>query len=86
MEAGKHEGAVSAETQALVDKWLAWDKNETTRQEILALVAKGDDKALKRALEKRIAFGTAGLRGRMAAGFSMMNEVTILQASQGLCR
>lgn len=30
----------------------------------------------------RIAFGTAGLRGRMEAGFSGMNDLTVIQASQ----
>lgn len=34
---------------------------------------------------KRIEFGTAGLRGRMAAGFSCMNDLIVIQASQGLC-
>lgn len=31
-----------------------------------------------------IAFGTAGLRSRMQAGFSRLNSLTIIQASQGL--
>ncbi|ANB14795.1 phosphoribomutase PRM15 [Sugiyamaella lignohabitans] len=31
-----------------------------------------------------IQFGTAGLRGRMEAGFDRMNDLTVLQASQGL--
>ena len=29
-------------------------------------------------------FGTAGLRARMGAGNSMMNDLTIIQATQGL--
>ncbi|EAU33465.1 conserved hypothetical protein [Aspergillus terreus NIH2624] len=33
-----------------------------------------------------IQFGTAGLRGRMAAGFSCMNSLTVIQASQGLAK
>ena len=28
-------------------------------------------------------FGTAGLRSRMGAGYSMMNDLTIIQTSQG---
>lgn len=39
---------------------------------------------LERRLRTRIAFGTAGLRSKMEAGFSRLNDVTILQASQGL--
>ena len=79
-------GHLSSATQALVDKWLAWDKNETTRKEVIELVAKNDESTLSKALSKRIAFGTAGLRGRMCAGFAFMNEVTVIQAAQGLCR
>lgn len=33
-----------------------------------------------------IQFGTAGLRGRMAAGFTCMNSLTVIQASQGLAK
>ncbi|PGH01442.1 phosphoglucomutase [Blastomyces parvus] len=33
-----------------------------------------------------IEFGTAGLRGRMQAGFSSMNALTVIQASQGLAK
>jgi phosphoglucomutase/phosphopentomutase len=30
-------------------------------------------------------FGTAGLRSEMGAGFSRMNDLTVIQTSQGLC-
>lgn len=30
--------------------------------------------------------GTAGLRGKMGPGFNRMNDVTVQQTSQGLCR
>ena len=32
---------------------------------------------------KRMEFGTAGLRSRMGAGYSMMNDLTIIQTGQG---
>lgn len=32
----------------------------------------------------RLEFGTAGLRGRMGAGFACMNDVVVIQAAQGL--
>jgi phosphomannomutase len=35
---------------------------------------------------KRIAFGTAGLRSRMAAGNACMNDLIIIQTTQGLCK
>jgi phosphoglucomutase/phosphopentomutase len=34
----------------------------------------------------RIHFGTAGLRSKMGAGFALMNELTVIQATQGLIR
>ncbi|KAF7359446.1 hypothetical protein MSAN_01287300 [Mycena sanguinolenta] len=37
-------------------------------------------------MRTRIEFGTAGLRARMAAGWSCMNDLIVIQASQGLCQ
>ncbi|KAL7331662.1 hypothetical protein PS15p_203826 [Mucor circinelloides] len=69
---------------ALVEKWLAVDKNEETRNEIIALQKANNVQELEKRLSTRIEFGTAGLRARMEAGFSRMNDLTVLQASQGL--
>lgn len=71
--------------QELCDKWLEWDKNPSTRAEIQALLDSGNNAELEKRMLPRIAFGTAGLRGRMEAGFSGMNDLTVIQASQGLC-
>ena len=46
------------------------------------LVTDGNVGELEKRFLSRIAFGTAGLRGRMTAGFSMMNDVVIIQTSQ----
>jgi phosphoglucomutase len=70
--------------QTLVEEWLRLDQDATTRSEIQKLVAENNATELRLRLEKRIAFGTAGLRGRMEAGFSRMNSLTVIQASQGL--
>lgn len=70
--------------QALVDGWLRLDQDASTRAEIQKLVAENNTIELRLRLQKRIAFGTAGLRGRMEAGFSRMNSLTVIQASQGL--
>jgi phosphomannomutase len=32
---------------------------------------------------QRMEFGTAGLRSKMGAGYSMMNDLTIIQTGQG---
>ncbi|THY61980.1 hypothetical protein D6C99_01058 [Aureobasidium pullulans] len=70
--------------QILVKEWLRLDQDESTRSEIERLVAENNTVELQSRLQKRIAFGTAGLRGRMEAGFSRMNSLTVIQASQGL--
>ncbi|KAI5790662.1 phosphoglucomutase-like protein [Peziza echinospora] len=64
--------------------WLEVDKNETTRAEIQSLIDAKDYAELTNRLDERIVFGTAGLRAKMQAGFSCMNDVTVIQASQGL--
>ncbi|KAG9514698.1 phosphoglucomutase-2, partial [Aureobasidium melanogenum] len=70
--------------QTLVAEWLRLDQDVSTRSEMQKLVAENNTSELKLRLQKRIAFGTAGLRGRMEAGFSRMNSLTVIQASQGL--
>jgi len=72
--------------EELTQQWLKWDKNPETRAEVEALVAKGaeGEAELKKIMCKRIAFGTAGLRGPMRAGFACMNNLIVQQASQGL--
>lgn len=37
-------------------------------------------------LLSRLSFGTAGIRGKMGPGYSRMNELVIIQTSQGLAR
>ncbi|KAL5011630.1 hypothetical protein ScPMuIL_010181 [Solemya velum] len=67
-------------------EWFAWDKNEKNVQEIKDLVQEGNISELQKRLLHRMEFGTAGLRTRMGAGFSMMNDLTIIQTSQGLAK
>lgn len=35
---------------------------------------------------RRLKFGTAGLRGHMGCGYSQMNDLVIIQTSQGLLK
>ncbi|KAL6077659.1 Phosphoglucomutase [Balamuthia mandrillaris] len=77
-------------------RWLEWDTHPQSRAQVADLLAsyeKGTSEEEKRALKElqahflsRISFGTAGLRGRMAPGFANMNHLTVIQASQGLCK
>lgn len=69
--------------QAATD-FMAWDTCPQTRDEAQALLDSGDAAALGAAFDGRLEFGTAGLRGPMGAGFTRMNEVTVMQAAQGV--
>ncbi|KAJ1814144.1 hypothetical protein LPJ56_003138, partial [Coemansia sp. RSA 2599] len=55
-----------------------------TRAQIEALVESKDEARLETLLRHPVEFGTAGLRARMEAGYSRLNQVTIITASQGL--
>ncbi|XP_066935115.1 phosphopentomutase-like [Clytia hemisphaerica] len=74
------------ELDSKVKDWLKWDKNEQTSSEIQNLLKMKDYEALSKCLLKRMEFGTAGLRSALGAGFSKMNDLTVIQASQGLCK
>lgn len=74
----------SPELRTKIAEWLSWDQNETTRVEVEDLVAKEDFATLEEIMMHRLEFGTAGLRGVMAAGYSRMNDLVIIQTSQGL--
>ncbi|CAH00235.1 phosphoribomutase PRM15 [Kluyveromyces lactis] len=78
--------SLPSDLQGKVRNWLKYDKVEETRNEILQLCLKGDITELHKRLDTMIAFGTAGLRGRMEAGFNRMNALTVKQASQGLAK
>ncbi|KAF8185026.1 hypothetical protein K438DRAFT_1837279 [Mycena galopus ATCC 62051] len=72
--------------ESLVSEWLRLDENEATRLEIQSLRDEGNTTELGQRMRTRIEFGTAGLRARMAAGWSCMNDLIVIQASQGLCQ
>eukprot|EP00090_Calanus_glacialis_P011237 TRINITY_DN19678_c0_g1_i1.p1 TRINITY_DN19678_c0_g1~~TRINITY_DN19678_c0_g1_i1.p1 ORF type:complete len:603 (+),score=181.19 TRINITY_DN19678_c0_g1_i1:153-1961(+) len=68
----------------LIKNWQEWDKNKDTLQEINTLVEKQEWEKLNKIMVKRLEFGTAGIRGRMGAGFGQMNDLVIIQVTQGL--
>nr|UEK51467.1 Pgm-2a-like protein [Parasacculina yatsui] len=74
----------TAELDRLVQQWLKWDQNTDTRAEIQRLHSAVDNASLRLLLERRLQFGTAGLRARMGAGNACINDLTIIQTSQGL--
>lgn len=74
------------DVHALARQWLELDKDPKTRKEIETLLAANDVSALSERLSVRIAFGTAGLRARVEAGFARMNSLIVIQTSQGLAQ
>ena len=91
-------GALAADRDQLLScavDFVSYDTCEKTRGTVqeLVSVAKhsegGSDQAavdqLRSMFGSRLAFGTAGLRGKMGPGTAAMNNVTVMQASQGLC-
>lgn len=65
------------------EKWLASPiVDEATKAELL--LVKDDENELKSRFVSYLSFGTAGLRGTMAAGTNRMNVYTVAHATQGL--
>ena len=49
------------------------------------IVTTGDHQKIRKLLGSRLEFGTAGLRGPMGIGSSCMNDLVVLQSTQGVC-
>lgn len=73
-----------------VQEWIAHDPSQTDREELTALLAAaqaGDEQAAVELADRfsgPLTFGTAGLRGAMAAGPHRMNRAVVRQAAWGL--
>lgn len=84
--------AVSDSLVAAASAWLDQDPDAETRDELAALIASaraGDADAiteLRSRFDGRLEFGTAGLRGEIAAGPNRMNRVLVAQAAAGIGR
>lgn len=79
-------GTGDDEVDGKLQEWMKIDRNESTRAEMQKLAENGNVDQLRKLLLKRMEFGTAGLRSGMGTGFSQMNDVTIIQTSQGLSK
>uniref|UniRef100_A0A665UL03 Phosphoglucomutase 2-like 1 n=1 Tax=Echeneis naucrates TaxID=173247 RepID=A0A665UL03_ECHNA len=60
------------------------DESCRTLAQVETLVAAGQWDELRSRLCSRMTFGTAGLRAPMGAGFNRINDLTIIQSTQGL--
>ena len=66
------------------EKWLAYEKLDAdTRRELENI--RNNPAEIESRFSQGLSFGTAGLRGIMAAGLARMNVYTVMQATQGLC-
>jgi phosphomannomutase len=69
---------------AAVHAWIEADPDDHDRLELVALLASGDEVELRRRFSSPLRFGTAGLRGRLEAGPSGMNRLSVRRATQGV--
>ena len=64
--------------------WLGKDYDETTHNQVQAMIDNPDSTDLIESFYKDLEFGTGGLRGIMGAGTNRMNKYTVGAATQGL--
>ena len=64
------------------EQYIEWETNESCRAEIKKLLSQGQLAELEKCLSTHLEFGTAGLRGPMAAGYNALNELTVVQATR----
>ena len=73
---------MEAMIKSRVDKWLAGNYDETTKNTIKDLISANPDE-LADAFYRDLEFGTGGLRGIMGVGTNRINQYTIGMATQG---
>ncbi len=66
--------------------WAEADPDPETQQEILELIAAQDEDELTDRFGESLTFGTAGIRGEVAAGSSRMNRAVVIRTTYGLAR
>lgn len=64
--------------------WIENDPCDETREEVEKLLQRKDTETLQERFGTTLSFGTAGLRGIIGAGTSLMNEFMVARVSQGL--
>uniref|UniRef100_A0A3P8UZN2 Phosphoglucomutase 2 n=1 Tax=Cynoglossus semilaevis TaxID=244447 RepID=A0A3P8UZN2_CYNSE len=79
------DGTGDIELDQAVSQWLQYDQNPKTASLVQDMMKEGAVDALKKCFSSRMEFGTAGLRAAMGPGVSCMNDLTIIQTTQGFC-
>jgi phosphomannomutase len=75
---------VDASLAEQVRSWIDDDPDPDARAELSALLEAGDEAELRDRFSGPLAFGTAGLRGRLRAGPNGMNRAVVHRAAAGL--
>jgi len=70
--------------RAAARAWSDDDPDPVTRAQVAALLADGDEPALRARFAGRLVFGTAGLRGPVRAGPTGMNLATVRRTAAGI--
>ena len=65
-------------------EWIEGDPDEETRAELQELIDAGAFDELGERMAGTLQFGTAGLRGRVAAGSNRMNRAVVIRATRGV--
>lgn len=73
-----------ARLDAAIRRYLQLERVDQNRQHVEKLVEANKIEELETIIGRRLNFGTAGLRGSMGPGFGQMNELVVIQTSQGL--
>ena len=73
-----------ADIRAKAESYVESEKEDFFRNEVAALLDKGDDEALYDAFYTTLAFGTAGMRGVIGGGTNRINTYMVRKVTQGL--
>lgn len=68
----------------LIKQYLEFETIQSHKDAIRDLASTNQRDVLQKLIGKRLLFGTAGIRGAMGPGFGQMNDLVIIQTSQGL--
>lgn len=79
-------GSDDASLLSLASEYVRWEENAAYRSTVASWIASQNLVEIRAHFLPRIAFGTAGLRARMAPGYKHMNALVITQTSQGFVR